>query len=92
MRKSSKKSKPLPEITADEIPYDIPDSWQWVRLGDIFQLKSGYSFSKQDEIETGDFIYLKVGEMNLVENEIYIKTSSIYLKESEKSLKFINSS
>ncbi|AUC59769.1 type I site-specific restriction-modification system HsdS family specificity subunit [Cyanobacterium sp. HL-69] len=84
--KKLKKSKPLPEITADEIPYDIPDSWQWVRLGDIFQLKSGYSFSKQDEIETGDFIYLKVGEMNLVENEIYIKTSSIYLKESEKVL------
>ncbi|MBP5638677.1 MAG: restriction endonuclease subunit S, partial [Victivallales bacterium] len=27
-----KKEKPLPEITADEIPFDIPKSWKWVRL------------------------------------------------------------
>ncbi len=27
-----KKQKPLPEITADEIPYDLPDSWEWVRF------------------------------------------------------------
>ena len=33
-----KKNKPLPEITADEKPFDIPDSWEWVRLGDIFSI------------------------------------------------------
>ncbi|WP_432748693.1 restriction endonuclease subunit S [Pectinatus frisingensis] len=33
-----KKEKPLPEITEDEIPFDIPDNWCWVRLGDIFQI------------------------------------------------------
>ena len=27
-----KKQKPLPEITEDEIPFDIPESWEWVRL------------------------------------------------------------
>ena len=30
-----KKSKPLPAITEDEIPFEIPESWEWVRLGDI---------------------------------------------------------
>ena len=30
-----KKEKPLPEITEDEIPFEIPDSWKWVRLRDI---------------------------------------------------------
>ena len=30
-----KKEKPLPEITEDEIPFDIPDNWVWVRLGDV---------------------------------------------------------
>lgn len=30
-----KKEKPLPEITEDEIPFEIPSSWKWVRLNDL---------------------------------------------------------
>ncbi|MGM9559355.1 restriction endonuclease subunit S [Anaerovibrio slackiae] len=33
--KKIKKEKPLPEIGDDEIPFEIPDNWCWVRLGDI---------------------------------------------------------
>ena len=33
--KKIRKSKPLPEITPDEIPYKLPESWEWVRLGTI---------------------------------------------------------
>jgi len=36
-----KKEKPLPEITEDEKPFDIPESWKWVRLGEISQLLDG---------------------------------------------------
>ena len=31
----TKKHKPLPEISEDEIPFDIPENWCWVRLGSI---------------------------------------------------------
>ena len=30
-----KKEKPLPEIAEEEIPFDIPEKWCWVRLGDL---------------------------------------------------------
>ena len=33
--KKIKKTKPLPAITEDEIPFDIPENWMWVRLEDI---------------------------------------------------------
>lgn len=33
--KKIKKEKPLPEITDDEKPFDIPESWKWVRFGEI---------------------------------------------------------
>lgn len=33
-----KKEKPLPEITEDEIPFDIPESWKWVRVAQIVTL------------------------------------------------------
>lgn len=36
-----KKSKKLPAVTDDEKPFDIPDSWEWVRLGDIVQAQIG---------------------------------------------------
>lgn len=36
-----KKEKPLPKITKDEIPYDLPQGWEWVRLGNIIKISSG---------------------------------------------------
>ena len=30
-----KKEKPLPEIDADEIPFEIPKNWKWVRIGKV---------------------------------------------------------
>ena len=38
--KKIKKEKPLPEITDEEIPFEIPESWEWVRLGEICSLIS----------------------------------------------------
>ena len=33
--KKIKKEKPLAEISEDEIPFDIPESWKWVRWGNL---------------------------------------------------------
>lgn len=38
-----KKEKPLPEIAEDEIPFDIPDSWIWTKLGELFSIERGSS-------------------------------------------------
>ena len=39
--KKIKKEKPLPEITEDEKPFDIPESWKWVKLGEIVTVLGG---------------------------------------------------
>lgn len=39
--KKIKKEKPLPEITEEEIPFDIPESWEWVRFGELGHYKKG---------------------------------------------------
>lgn len=36
-----KKEKPLAEISEDEIPFDIPDSWKWCRLSQIIDVRDG---------------------------------------------------
>ncbi|MBR3238597.1 MAG: restriction endonuclease subunit S [Oscillospiraceae bacterium] len=38
-----KKEKPLPEIAEDEKPFEIPESWMWVRLGDC----TSYAHTKE---------------------------------------------
>jgi type I restriction enzyme S subunit len=39
-----KKQKSLPPITEDEIPFDIPDSWKWVRWGNLsYSIQYGYN-------------------------------------------------
>ena len=43
-----KKEKPLPEIAEDEKPFDIPDSWKWVRIGQIFSLQAGKNITASD--------------------------------------------
>lgn len=48
--KKIKKEKPLPPITEEEIPFDIPDNWAWCRLGDITsRVHYGYSASAQSK-------------------------------------------
>ena len=36
-----KKEKPLPPITDDEKPFEIPESWKWVRLGEVIDVRDG---------------------------------------------------
>lgn len=39
--KEIKREKPLPAITEEEKPFDIPENWEWVRLSQIGEIISG---------------------------------------------------
>ena len=51
--KKIKKEKSLPQISEDEIPYELPKGWEWVRLGEVCKLYNGYAFKSKDYIEKG---------------------------------------
>ena len=56
--KKIKKQKPLLEITEEEIPFEIPENWKWVRLGEISLLNIGLTF-KPTEISNEGTIVLR---------------------------------
>lgn len=58
-----KKEKPLAEITEDEIPFDIPNTWKWCYLGEIFTHTAGKALNAKNT--TG-------------EKHKYITTSNVY--------------
>ena len=51
-----KKEKPLPEITEDEKPFDIPDTWEWVRLGELGETQTGTTPSTKNPAFFGNDI------------------------------------
>ena len=44
--KKIKKEKPLAEISEDEIPFEIPESWKWVRIPEIGTSSLGKTLNK----------------------------------------------
>lgn len=60
-----KKQKPLAPITDDEIPFNIPDSWNWSKLGEMVTVLGGKRIpagKKLTKNNTGH-IYIRVSDM-----------------------------
>ena len=54
-----------PVCIADEVPFEIPDNWEWVRLGSIGDWGSGATPSRSvPEYYDGDIPWLKTGDLN----------------------------
>jgi type I restriction enzyme S subunit len=52
-----KKEKPLPPITQDEIPYKLPQGWEWVRLRDIV-------YNHGQKTPDKEFCYIDIGSID----------------------------
>ena len=66
--KKIKKTKSLPPITDEEKPFDIPDSWEWVRLGDIGTVSTGNTPSKRNlEFYGGNIPFVKPADIQIQE-------------------------
>jgi type I restriction enzyme S subunit len=46
--KKIKKEKPLPAITKDEVPYELPEGWVWCRLQDLVNVGTGSTPAKSN--------------------------------------------
>lgn len=48
----NKQDKPLPEISEEEKLFEIPDTWAWVYLGDLFSHNTGKALNSSDKAGT----------------------------------------
>lgn len=75
-----KKEKPLPGIAEDEIPFDIPETWKWLRLGSVVSVLGGKRIPAGRTLTTEDtgYKYIRVSDMKngsvLVDNLLYVPT------------------
>jgi type I restriction enzyme S subunit len=95
--KKIKKEKPLPLISEEEIPFEIPEHWTWCRLGDTGNLKRGKSKHRprnDEELFIGGTIpFIQTGDVSKAKhNKDLITTINGYyndfgLKQSELQIK-----
>lgn len=87
-----KKEKPLPEISEDEIPFDIPEGWKWVRLIDVIDVRdgthgtpgylpSGYPLITGKDFYTGVFCLDKTQYISEVDYKEIIQRSKVEIDD-----------
>ena len=73
--KKIKKEKPLPEITEEEKPFDIPESWKWVRLRNIV-------FNRGQLTPQCTFSYIDIGS---IDNQRQLLSADENIIEADKA-------
>jgi|TARA_R110001632_G_scaffold1368_4_gene5576 type I restriction enzyme S subunit len=60
-----KKQKPLPDISEDEKPFELPDGWAWARLGEYAEVKGGKRLPKGHSLisDKTNHAYIRVTDM-----------------------------
>lgn len=54
--KTRRKDKQLPPIKPEEVPYELPKGWEWVRLGELGITQTGTTPPSKDRENYGDYI------------------------------------
>lgn len=79
--KKIKKKKPLEPISEDEVPFDVPENWKWVRLGNIVSLLIGKTPPRADPTRWGkDIPWISIADMKA--NSTINHTKEMISKES----------
>ena len=81
-----KNSKELFESYLQNIFSSTGEGWEEEIIKEVCELKSGTTISTTLERSEGNVLYVKVGDMNLLENEVEINTSSRFVNNSEIKL------
>ena len=62
----------------DKVPFDIPDSWEWVRLGTVIELESGQDLTPDKYNDCGKGIPYITGASNIENGNVLINRWTEY--------------
>ncbi len=80
--RATKKEKPLPPIKPEEIPFEIPESWVWCRLGEICSHISDIDHSMPKAVKIGGVKFLSAKDL-LDDGTINFSKDIKYISEDD---------
>lgn len=75
-----KKEKPLPEIGAEEIPFEIPNNWKWVRLGNISSFSGGYAYKSDTYVDNSNNQVIRLG--NVKQDSLLLDARPVFISDT----------
>ena len=82
-----KQPKLLPPIKPEEVPYELPQGWEWVRLGEIVSLLGDGIHGTPTYDETGEYFFINGNNLSDGVIEIKENTKRVSITEYEKHKK-----
>ncbi|CAM3562609.1 TPA: restriction endonuclease subunit S [Escherichia coli] len=97
-----KKQKPLPEISEEEKPFELPEGWEWVRLGDFTNIIRGITFPGNEKSQfqaPGKIACLRTANVQeqidwddlIYISDSFVKRDDQYLQEHDIVMSMANS-
>lgn len=97
-----KKPKPLPEISEEEKPFELPEGWEWVRLGDFTNIIRGITFPGSEKAQTysqGKIACLRTANIQeqidwddlIYISDSFVKREDQFLQENDIVMSMANS-
>lgn len=78
--KGSKKSAKASDTPHYEnVPFEIPDNWEWCKLGDIVDFQGGYAYKSNTYVNQSDWQVIRIG--NVKNDNLLLDTQPVFVEE-----------
>ena len=77
--KLKKKDLEVKPIAEDEIPFEIPESWEWCRLKELVMFIGGYAYDSQSFISSSEYQVLRLG--NIKNDLILLDVNPVFIPQ-----------
>lgn len=69
-------------VKLEDLPFDIPDSWTWIRLKDLIHIQTGASFKKEQSIQEAKSGFVRVLRGgNILPFQFLLKNDDLYIPQ-----------
>ncbi len=61
------------------VPFEIPDNWEWCKLGDIVDFQGGYAYKSNTYVNQSDWQVIRIG--NVKNDNLVLDTQPVFVEE-----------
>lgn len=61
------------------MPFEIPDNWEWCKLGDIVDFQGGYAYKSNTYVNQSDWQVIRIG--NVKNDNLLLDTQPVFVEE-----------